>query len=144
MKIQNTKRLKTFSEINITPLTDVAFCLLLIFMIATPLLVQGSIGVKLPQAATTEIAVEKNIAISITADKRVFVEGKEINLPELPGLLKQFLIAAKSRAVVVNADRSVEHGKVVQVLDIARQCGATKLLVSTIPRKHGEWDFEER
>ena len=130
-----TKRKKAFSEINITPLTDVALVLLIIFMIAAPLIVQSGIKVKLPGAVKNDVAPEKNVIVTITAEGKVFLANNEIALKNLLSPLSALIAANTSKIVIINADKNVAHGIVVSVLDIARQAGAEKLFESTEPKK---------
>jgi biopolymer transport protein ExbD len=126
-----TKKRKVFSEINITPLTDVALVLLIIFMITAPLIIQSGIKVKLPGAVTSDVSPEKNIILTITSDGKVFLGNQEIALKDLFEPLAALLAISQTKIVVINADKDVAHGIVVSVLDIARQAGAEKLFEST-------------
>lgn len=134
----STKKRKTFSEINITPLTDVVLVLLIIFMITAPLIVQSGIKVKLPGAVTSDVPPERNIILTITADSKVYLANQEIELKNLFEPLAMLLAVSKNKIVVINADKNVPHGVVVSVLDIARQSGAEKLFESTEPRRPGK------
>jgi biopolymer transport protein ExbD len=134
-----SKNTKLFAEINITPLTDVALVLLIIFMITAPMIMQSGIGVKLPGAVTSDFSPEKNIIIDITADGRIFLFGKqELTLDQLFLPLSADLLESKSKTVVINADKAVAHGVVVSVMDISKQAGADKLYLST-ELKAPEW-----
>ena len=122
---------KVFSEINITPLTDVALVLLIIFMITAPLIVQSGIKVKLPGAVTSDVTPEKNIILTITAEGKVFLGNQEIAIKDLFEPVAALLAVSQAKIVIINADKNVPHGIVVSVLDVARQSGAEKLFEST-------------
>jgi biopolymer transport protein ExbD len=121
---------KIVSDINVTPLTDVALVLLIIFMVTTPLILQGGIHVKLPKAGTADTTPQRNITVSITADKKIFVNDVEKSLNDLKPYLQDSLKFDKEKLIIINADRTVMHGDVVRVLDIAKQAGATKLAIA--------------
>lgn len=125
------KERKVFSEINITPLTDVALVLLIIFMITAPLILQSGIKVKLPGAVTSDITPEKNIVMTITADGKIYLFNQELALADLFEPLAALLVNSRSKIVIINADKKVEHGVVVSVLDVSRRAGAEKLFEST-------------
>jgi biopolymer transport protein ExbD len=121
---------KMLSEINITPLTDIALVLLIIFMVTTPLIMQGGINVKLPTAVTADTSPQANITISITVDNKIYINDKEIDFTNLQGSITDTLKTQKERLIIISADRAVTHGKVIQVLDIAKRAGALKLALA--------------
>ena len=121
---------KLISEINVTPLTDVALVLLIIFMVTTPLILQGGINVKLPTATTADTTPQRNITVSMTVDNKIFVNDKEVNTGSLQPYLENILKSEKDKLVIINADKGVLHGQVVRVLDIAKKAGALKLAIA--------------
>ncbi|OGF49797.1 MAG: hypothetical protein A2231_06200 [Candidatus Firestonebacteria bacterium RIFOXYA2_FULL_40_8] len=121
---------KIISDINITPLTDVALVLLIIFMVTTPMILAGGINVKLPTATTADTTPQRNITISITQDGKVYLNDRETGFDGLQPALEQFLKNEKDKTVILNADKSVMHGQVVRVLDIAKKAGAVKLAIA--------------
>ncbi len=135
----NTKKAKLFSEINITPLTDVALVLLIIFMITAPMLIQSGINVKLPGSVSNDVTPEKNIILNITADGKVYLGNQEISLKDLSLPLAALLAVSQNKIVIINADTSVKHGIVISVMDLARQAGAVKLFESTEHTPQPDW-----
>jgi len=121
---------KIISEINITPLTDVALVLLIIFMVTTPMILAGGINVKLPTASTADTTPQRNITISITQDGKVYLNDRETGFDGLQPALEQFLKNEKDKTVILNADKGVMHGQVVRALDIAKKAGAVKLAIA--------------
>lgn len=126
-------REQTMAEINITPLTDVMLVLLVVFMVTSPLLMMESMKLKLPKAETSGIVKESAIVVSITKDGEYFLNGEEIEKSELEARLSAQLKKEDNDAVMLKADKSVPHGHVVEVLDIARKVGAVKLSIATEP-----------
>jgi biopolymer transport protein ExbD len=107
-----------YDEINITPMLDLAYVLLVIFIIMTTASVQG-IAVNLPKAsAAPSIAKPKTKAISITADGTIYLDTYPVSLEELEGLLRQYKAADPSLPVIVKADSTIQYQKVVDVLDL--------------------------
>jgi biopolymer transport protein ExbD len=107
-----------YDEINITPMLDLAYVLLVIFIIMTTASVQG-IAVNLPKASEApSIAKPKTKAISITADGTIYLDTFPVTLPELEGLLRQYKAADPSLPVIVKADATIQYQRVVDVLDL--------------------------
>jgi biopolymer transport protein TolR len=122
---------KLVSDINIVPFTDVLLVLLVIFMVTTPLIVQGQIQVKLPKASATSPATVRPLVVTLNAQGRVFLVDQEVSLQDLQSLLAPLLKERADKQVIINADRSVTHGRVVSVMDIAKQAGAERLAIAT-------------
>lgn len=119
------------AEINMVPFTDVVLVLLVIFIVTTPLLIQGQIKVKLPRAASATETQSPPPTVTITAEGRVYLKDQEVLVDQLPTLLRQELAKTADKSVIISADRAATHGKVVQVLDAAKQAGAERLGIAT-------------
>ena len=113
------------ADINVTPLVDVVLVLLIIFMVVTPMLQRGK-DVKLPTAQKTE--KEKKdadpIILSITPDKRLYIETQELAPEAVQAELSRLLAQKPGRKVVLKGDRSLEVGEVRQAMALARKAGA--------------------
>lgn len=118
------------SEINITPLTDVFLVLLIIFMVATPMIIQSAIKVKLPQAVKSEQQDTKSVVITLTSERKIFISDKEVTVDTLVKELS-LKLSKEDLIVVINADKGVSHGSVVQLLDAAKKAGATRIAIAT-------------
>ncbi len=118
-------------EINMVPFTDVVLVLLVIFMVTTPMIVQGQIKVRLPKARAQSEAQLRPLVVTLSAQGRVFLGDQEVSLNDLGTLLTPALKERADKQLVINADRSVAHGRVVAILDIARASGAEKLAIAT-------------
>lgn len=127
-------RESTMAEINITPLTDVMLVLLVVFMVTSPLLMMESMKLKLPQAETSGAEKGLAIVVSITKEGRYYLNDEPIEKSDLEARLILELGSGGDNAVILKADRSVRHGLVVEVLDIARKAGADKLSIATEPK----------
>jgi biopolymer transport protein ExbD len=107
-----------YDEINITPMLDLAYVLLVIFIILTTATVQG-IKVNLPKAsAQPSLAENKTKAITITADGTIYLDTFPVTMPELERLLGQFKAADPGLPVIVKADSTIPYQRVVDVLDL--------------------------
>ena len=118
---------KVYDDINITPMLDVAYVLLLIFIIMTTATVQG-ITVNLPKASSTpSLSKPKTKAISITKDGTVYLDTYPISLADLETRLSQYKAATPDLPVVVKADAAVQYEKVIEVLDIVTRLEISQL-----------------
>jgi len=116
-----------YDQINITPLLDLAYVLLIIFIILTTATVQG-IKVNLPKAsAQPSLAQNKTKAISITADGTIYLDTFPVTLPELENLLRQYKAVTPDLPVIVKADSSIQYQRVVDVLDLVGRLEITQL-----------------
>jgi len=142
-----------FAEINITPLTDVFLVMLVIFMVSA-LAVQAErnnekketkekdaqaeiekksgIKVNLPSGAAQEIDTSKaSLVLMIPIDGPVVVGGKAMTDAELDNLFRAAFSRDKNTQVVLKADKGVPHGRVVNIMERAKQAGLTRLAIGT-------------
>src|SRR5215472_17584616 len=116
-----------YDEINITPMLDLAYVLLVIFIIMTTATVQG-IKVNLPKAsAQPSLAENKTKAISITADGTIYLDTFPVTMQELERLLRQYKAANPSLPVIIKADSTIQYQRVVDILDLCGRLEITQL-----------------
>lgn len=120
------------AEMNITPLIDIVFQLLIFFLITTTFVQNPGIDVELPKAHTQPGKDQaENVIIAITKEGMVIHEGRSVSMEELAGRLTDHHEQRPNAVVIVQADTSTAHGKVVEVMDIARQIGFAQLAIAT-------------
>jgi len=122
---------KVFSEINITPLTDVMIVLLVIFMITAPLLNYSSIKVTLPSAKAEPLQAQKSIAVYIKSDGTFYLDDQLMNISSLEMGIKYKLAAARDKVVLLYSDKQVVLDQVVNVMKAAKSAGAEKIMLAT-------------
>ena len=116
-----------YDQINVTPLLDLAYVLLIIFIILTTATVQG-IKVNLPKASSQpSLAENKTKAISITADGTIYLDTFPVTLPELENLLRQYKSQTPDLPVIIKADSSIPYQRVVDVLDLVGRLEISQL-----------------
>ena len=120
------------ADINITPFTDVVLVLLIIFMIATPLLIQAGIKVDLPMTKKQTSTAQKQevfITISISADGSISLDGQKYPIDNIEPILQQLMKINPNSIVAIGGEPEASYDTVVQVLDIARAAGVTKYVL---------------
>ncbi len=118
---------KPYDDINVTPMLDLAYVLLVIFIIMTTASVQG-IKVDLPKASNTpSLAKPKTKAITINEAGQVFLDAYPVTLQELETRLAQLKAADPDLPVVVKGDAKVQYEKVIEVLDLVGRLEITQL-----------------
>ena len=116
-----------YDEINITPMLDLAYVLMIIFIIMTTATVQG-IKVNLPKAsAAPTLAKPQTKAITITSDGTIFLDTFPVTMPELENLLRQYKAANPNLPVIIKGDATVQYQKVIDVLDLMGRLDITQL-----------------
>jgi len=125
---------QTLSEINVTPLLDLAFVLLIIFIITTPLM-DKSTGLVLPSSKAAADAVNPALVqtVSLAKDGQVALNSQAVSLDQLASSLSAKMSAQPGIAVVVRSHRDLPVQKLVDVLDAIRRAGVTKVGVVTNP-----------
>jgi biopolymer transport protein ExbD len=126
-----------FADINITPLTDIFLVLLIIFMVTTTAIAEsgkdeGGFKVNLPKGAKGDVAgVSHDLTVAILADGRVVVGGKVLDTAALKAAFAEARSQGAEPLVLFQADEGVPHGRVVQVMEQAREAGLTRLAIAT-------------
>jgi len=123
---------KSLHEINLTPLVDVSLTLVIIFMVASPFILQSQIQISTPalqNAANAKAASDLKAEVYLTEQGELKLNGKSLAWESFGDSLKAVLQASRSKQVIISADDGVLHDQVVAVLDRAKQSGAAKLSV---------------
>jgi biopolymer transport protein ExbD len=124
------------ARIEIIPMIDTIFFLLVFFMISTLSMTQfKGMPVNLPKAASGQQAPAQSAAITIDKEGRLFLNQQGIEKAALGEALKQQLAKNADVLVVINADDGVAHGQVVEVMDIARAANVTKMAIAVKPKE---------
>ena len=124
------------SEINVTPLVDVVLVLLIIFMVVTPMLSRG-VKVDLPETVHHDKTQDtgQQILVSISADKKVYLESTPLEEEQVSGAVKQLLEerqrTGKGTDIHVRGDKTLTYGDVKVVLEQLHQAGANSVALAT-------------
>jgi biopolymer transport protein ExbD len=134
MRVQRRSTKK--ARIEIIPMIDTIFFLLVFFMISTLSMTQfKGMPVNLPKAVSGQQAPAESAAVTIDKDGRLFLNQQAIDKTALGDALRQQLAKNAEMLVVINADDGVEHGRVVEVMDIARSANVAKMAIAVKPKE---------
>ena len=126
------------SGINVTPLVDVILVLLVIFMVTARIIHSQGMPMDLPKAAKGE-QVQTIFSVELTADKKTFVDSNEVaNDDAILKLAQSAFAKNKELRAVIRADKKVEHGRVIHVLDLLKRTGIAKIAFAVSPVEEGE------
>ena len=131
-RFSDRNALVTLSDINITPLLDLAFVLLIIFMITTPLLDQG-IALALPQGGSPDVPLdpEQIRVVEVSADGKYYLNQTEVNLASLSSAMAGAFQADPNIVVHLRGDKTVQLDRVVAVLDLLTKLGISTVSIRT-------------
>ncbi|MBF0485194.1 MAG: biopolymer transporter ExbD [Candidatus Omnitrophica bacterium] len=127
---RHSRKQRFFADINITPFTDVILVLLVIFMVATPLIYQSNIKVKLPKAKTAEprdVGQTKQAVITITTEGMVYLDDKLMTHKELREKIVAMHRENEELSVYLRADQLTRFKDIVDILDLLTEMGVAKL-----------------
>ena len=122
-------------KINILPMIDVIFAILVFFIVSSLYLTRSEgLPVNLPGAATAEVQKTKQITVSLDAQGKLTVDSQPTQLDRLQTEVEKLIEAQSNTTVIVNADKTIEHGQVVEVIDRLRQIQGVQLAIAAKKR----------
>ena len=128
---KRSTRTQNFSDINITPMVDVMLVLLIIFMVAAPMMTTG-VTVDLPESAASPIpGQDEPLAVSVTADGKIYIQKSVVALKDLQAKLKAITGEKKDTRIFVRGDKTVDYGKIMQVVSAINEAGFGKVALIT-------------
>ena len=116
ISIRRTLRSGRTAEINMAPLIDLVFLLLIFFLVTTSFVKESGVDVERPQASTATLKEAGNILIGVSAAGKVFLESKEINIHSVRAHVERSMAENPEGAVVIVADKASSTGVVIQVM----------------------------
>jgi biopolymer transport protein TolR len=126
--------LKPLADVNITPLVDVTFFILIIFILIAPLIEHG-INVNLPTASAKKLEQKDSITISVRKTEsgpRIYLEKERLTLDELGDKLKTVAASQPDISLLLRADKDLDYNTVIQVVDRVTDAGIAKLGMATM------------
>ena len=130
-RLQSPKKPGIINEINMTPLIDMTFLLLITFIISMPALEQG-ISIRLPQGKAEDLPQKRANVVTLDAEGRLYLNNKAITRDELEQTLGTLAAEDPKTAVLVRADERLDYGKVIQVVKILYKVRISRLAMVTL------------
>jgi biopolymer transport protein ExbD len=121
-------------EINVAPLIDMVFILLIFFLVTTSFVTEPGVTVDRAKAATATALERESILIAIDARGRLFMDGNAVRMPILGALVRQ-QAAATDRPVIIIADSASRHDILMSVIDECKKAGAKKISLAAERKK---------
>ncbi|MDI6782331.1 MAG: biopolymer transporter ExbD [bacterium] len=128
MEFERRKRIS--QHLDIAPLIDIVFLLLIFFMLTANFIMQPGIRITLPQAKISQ-PQEEMVVVFISEDNRIYLNEKHLDIDSLEDALIARLQNIQKKAVVIKADKKIDLGLAVRVMDMAKGAGAEGLSIST-------------
>jgi biopolymer transport protein ExbD len=134
MQFKKFPRRRVF--INIASLTDLVFLLIIFFTVSMRFMDQPALKIDLPQASAETLRddEQKPMTVYLTKEGELYFRDKPIRLDDLPGMIKADQARHQSNRLTIKADRDVTHGRVIEVMDLARQNGIEMVTIATQKR----------
>ncbi len=111
------------SEIDITPMLDVVFIMLIFFIVTASFVKEAGIDVNRPDASTAEVKERGNILVAITENNQVWIDRRQVDVRSVRANIERLRAENPEGAVVVQADKNSKNGLLVKVMDAARLAG---------------------
>ena len=133
MAFGSNKQSKIFSEINITPLTDIFLVLLIIMMVVAPSFQSNDTAVDVPEINNGVNIEEAKVTVSVTHDGAMYVNGEPVSVSELTDKLIALKTDEEKQEVIVKADKNIKSSKIMDIMDCAQNAEYQKLVVAGEP-----------
>ena len=116
--------------LNMTPLIDMVFILLIFFLVTTSFVREAGVEVERPIAASAQAREKGALLVGVSSRGAIYIDGRQVDLRSVRGLVERFLAQDPGAAVVITADRASLTGRVIEVLDQCRLAGAKDVAVA--------------
>jgi biopolymer transport protein ExbD len=131
MKFQTQHKL--LSIFSFSSLTDIVFLLLIFFLLTSSFVIQPGIRVQLPRAEAAERESQRHVVITVSRNGDIFLNDRQVTLESLGSFLQAAVGQNRDQMVIIKADQQVSLQMAVQVMDVAKGVGVSKLLIATQP-----------
>lgn len=125
------RRRKADTSLNIAPLVDIIFLLLIFFVLSSHFVSHKGFKVKLPKAVSAQTQKNEQVTVFVDKEGGIYLNDLEIKIDQLKSLIRSELNKTNSKTVVIKADEDVPLGLAVKVMDVAKEANADGLVIST-------------
>lgn len=138
MNFRRDRSSRIIAALEVTPLVDIVFLLLIFFLLTATYVKNPNLDINLPKASLNQVTSrERDITIGITKQGEIRYDNQEISVEKLEGILRAEYAERSDSIVVIRADEGSRHGRVVEVMDMAKRVGFARLAIAT-QAKSGE------
>ena len=131
-----SEKTQTDASLDITPIVDTVFNLLIFFALSLNFIVTPGITVDLPESITEEIIREREeLIVVMDKDNNIFIEENTVSIDQLVTIFTNAAQKSKDTLVIIQADQEVAHGNVVRMMDRAKKAGLERLAIATAMKK---------
>jgi biopolymer transport protein ExbD len=121
---------RMITEINVTPLVDITLVLLIIFMVTTTYIVNPTIKIDLPKAASGSEQARTTLALTVTREGTLFLNGERSDEPAITRFIGAELPKNPELQAIIAADKVVPHGTVVRMIDLVKRAGVRRFAIN--------------
>jgi biopolymer transport protein ExbD len=132
IKLQKDAKDKEFFRLDLAPMINIVFLLLIFFLLTSTAIKQGD-AIDLPKAESSKKNEDENIVVSVSADNKLQLDRQEIHKNNLKDSLSEKLQGHESKVVIIEGDKKIEFELFGEIIDIAKQAGATDFILATEP-----------
>lgn len=125
------RRKRSTVGLNMTPLIDMVFLLLIFFVLSSHFISEKGFKIKLPKAINAQAQKDEKITVFVNAKEEIIIDNDKVLLSELQGKIGERLEKSNSKTVIIKADEEVNLRLAVRVMDIAKAANASGLVIST-------------
>lgn len=125
--IKAKHRLNKKSHMDLTPMIDIVFLLVIFFMTSSTLIKIKTINVDLPKAAKADSDVKEIVSVSIDKDENIFISGQQVSSTEAEAALRALVEKNNTKAIVVEGYQGVSYQRIIEVMSLAKKVGVEKV-----------------
>jgi biopolymer transport protein ExbD len=131
-------KIKQAEQLDLTPMIDVVFQLLIFFMVTAVFAITPGLDIKLPEAETAQAPDKENLFIVVDQDGNMKLNHKSVTFANLKDeLVSKRAILDNTTAIIIQGDERATHGQIVNIMDIAREVGLLDQVIATEPSRRG-------
>lgn len=132
LRARRSSRFRPGPSLDLTPMVDVVFLLVIFFMVSTTFItLESGLPVDLPEAQTSVAEPSTLPTVTVTKDGQIYFGGVLVAEAQLAAIVRQELETTGQTTVVLRADREVAHGVAVRIMDLLKQAGAQRIAIAT-------------
>ncbi len=118
------------AEVNLTPMLDVVFIMLIFFIVTASFVKESGIDINRPDASTATVKERGNILVAITESNQVWIDRRQVDIRSVRANIERLHAENPQGAVVIQADKNSKNGLLVQIMDAARQAGVFNVSIA--------------